>query len=304
MRNALLFALIVASWPAIGLAGQEQGYARPELLLEPAELAEPEVAEEFVILDAGSEDRYKKSHVPRALWVDHDAWKAAFGNGRDARGWSERIGALGIRADSNVVVYDGQGMKNAGRIWWILRYWGVDDVRLLNGGWKGWTAGDFETTDAAPPSPAPADFEAAPWPNRLATTQQMLSLVRGDRVQVVDARSDAEYCGIDARDNKRAGAMPGARHLEWTELIDASTGRFKPAQELRRLFDEAGIDLGRPTATHCQSGGRASVMAFAVELMGAENVRNYFHGWSEWGNSETTPIIMPTVEPEEPKQGQ
>jgi thiosulfate/3-mercaptopyruvate sulfurtransferase len=292
MRITRLPMLSAMLWPAVALAG-EPGYARPELLLETAELAEPAVARRFVILDAGTEERYKQAHVPGALWVDHDAWKAAFGDGRDAQGWSERIGKLGIGADSKVVVYDDVGQKNAGRIWWILRYWGVDDVRLLNGGWKAWTAEGCKTTGWPTPAPEPVAFQAEPHRKRLATLDEMLGAVRQHRWQIVDARSEGEYCGVDKHGNKRAGAVPGAKHLEWTELVDPDSGRFKSARELRRLFKGAGIDLGRPTATHCQSGGRAAVMAFGLELLGANSVRNYYRGWSEWGNSDATPIVVP-----------
>jgi len=83
----------------------------------------------------------------------------------------------------------------------------------------------------------------------------------------------------------------GAKHLEWSDLLDKDTQRFKPADELRKLFKEAGIDLYEPTATHCQSGGRASVMAFGLELMGAKDVSNYYKSWAEWGNADDTLIV-------------
>jgi thiosulfate/3-mercaptopyruvate sulfurtransferase len=109
----------------------------------------------------------------------------------------------------------------------------------------------------------------------------------------VDARSEDEFCGINKRDNKRGGAIPGAKHLEWSDLIDQETNRFKSPAELKRLFEQAGIDLTRPTASHCNGGGRAAVMAFGLELMGANEVRNYYRGWGEWGNAQDTPIIVP-----------
>jgi thiosulfate/3-mercaptopyruvate sulfurtransferase len=82
-------------------------------------------------------------------------------------------------------------------------------------------------------------------------------------------------------------------HLEWSDLLDPETDRFKPPAELRKLFDQAGIDLAKPVAAHCQSGGRASVMVFAMTLMGAQDPRNYYPGWSEWGNTEDVPVVVP-----------
>ena len=100
---------------------------------------------------------------------------------------------------------------------------------------------------------------------------------------------------MEKRDNKRGGAIPGAKHLEWSDLIDEETQRFKRPEELRRLFDQAGIDLTRPTVSHCNGGGRASVMAFGLELMGAQDVRNYYRGWGEWGNTPGVPVEIPVA---------
>ena len=77
------------------------------------------------------------------------------------------------------------------------------------------------------------------------------------------------------------------------------TKRFKSPSELGQLLEQAGIGLDRPTASHCNGGGRAAVMAFGLELMGAREVRNYYRGWGEWGNADHTPIVVP----EKPKQG-
>jgi thiosulfate/3-mercaptopyruvate sulfurtransferase len=283
---ALLCSLITTSLAA------ENKYARPELLLEPGELAKPEAAKRFVLLDARKEEAYDQEHIPSARWVDHGTWKSALGDGTDADGWSKRIGDLGIGADSRVVVYDDASNKDAARIWWILRYWGVRDVRLLNGGWKTWQAEGFPTEVKGPLPAKAVEFVAAPQKRRLVTKDQILVSLADHRLQIVDARSDDEFCGIDLKDSKRGGAIPGAKHLEWSDLIDPATDRFKTPEELRRLFDKAGIDLHKPTASHCNSGGRASVMAFGLELMGAKDARNYYPGWSEWGNSDDVPIVV------------
>jgi len=296
MRIRFVPMMAVVLWPGIGMGGEAEKYPRPNLLLEPAELATPEVAREFTILDVRSQEAYQKEHVPGARRVDHDEWKTAFGDGKDAEGWGKRIGQLGIGPRSKVVIYDDNGIKDAARIWWILRYWDLDDVRLLSGGWKGWKAGGYPTTDAAPPPASPAEFRARPRHERLTTMEQVLRSLRGGSLQIVDARSENEFCGVDTLENKRGGAIPGAKHLDWSDLIDQATQRFKSPEQLRRLFGQAGIDLSRPAAAHCQSGGRAAVMVFALELMGAKSVSNYYRGWSEWGNAEDTPVVVPEQE--------
>jgi thiosulfate/3-mercaptopyruvate sulfurtransferase len=123
--------------------------------------------------------------------------------------------------------------------------------------------------------------------------EQILNGLPSNRLQIVDVRSDDEFCGIDKRDNKKGGAIPGAKHLEWSNVIDQETQRFKGPEDLNTLFGKAGIDLTVPTASHCNGGGRAAVMAFTLELMGAKAVRNYYRGWGEWGNSDRTPVVVP-----------
>lgn len=191
-----------------------------------------------------------------------------------------------------MVVYDDSRSKDAARIWWVLRYWGVEDVRVLNGGWSGWKDGKYPVEKAENVAKA-VRFEAKARTARLATKNQLLESLKGGTLQIVDARSEKEFCGTEKLTNKRAGAIPGAKQLEWSDLIDEKSHRFKPAAELRKLFADAGIALDRPTATHCQSGGRAAVMAFGLELMGAKEVGNYYSSWSEWGNAEDTPVVKP-----------
>jgi thiosulfate/3-mercaptopyruvate sulfurtransferase len=292
MRAVFLLVFAVAGWPDT-VSAEDTLYARPELLLEPTELAKADVSGQFVILDARSQEEFDLGHVAGARRVDHDAWKKAFGEGEDAERWGRVIGEQGIGPGCKVVVYDDKGMKDAARIWWILSYWSIEDVRLLNGGWKGWKSLGLPASAARPEAASPIAFRAIPRAERLATMGQILDLLPANKLQIVDARSEDEFCGLNRRDNKRGGAIPGAKHLEWSDLIDQETRRFKSPAQLRRLFGQADIDLSRPTASHCNGGGRAAVMAFGLELMGAKDIRSYYRGWGEWGNAEDTPVILP-----------
>jgi thiosulfate/3-mercaptopyruvate sulfurtransferase len=266
-------------------------YPHPELLMEPAALSRPEIAGQFVVVDARRRNRYEEGRIPRAVWVDAVAWAKAFKDGKDAEGWGDRIGSLGIGPNAKVVVYDDTSFKDAARIWWILRYWGVPDARLLNGNWTGWQKAALAVETDKPRPPLPVKFTARARSRRLATKELLLASLQDKSLQIVDARSEGEFCGIDKEKNKRAGAIPGAKHLEWSDLIDHRTQRFKSPAQLGKLFQNAGINIQRPTATHCQSGGRASVMAFGMELMGAKAVSNYYASWAEWGNADDTPIV-------------
>lgn len=286
-----MFTLTLCLAAALQGDAGKNGYARPELLLEPAELAKS--LDTFIVLDARPKKQYEAGHVPDAVWVDHELWSKKFGAKQAPEEWAKLIGALGIDNRTRVVSYDDAMQKDAARIWWILRYWGVKDARLLNGGWKAWTGGNHPIGKDHVHAHTVRFSIAAPDKARLADKEKVLDFLKDTKTQIIDARSEKEYCGDEKLKNKKGGAIPGAMHLEWTEALDKKTHKFKSPSELTQLFKDAGIDLGKRTVTHCQSGGRSSVTAFTLELMGAKEVANYYRGWSEWGNSDDTPIVRP-----------
>jgi thiosulfate/3-mercaptopyruvate sulfurtransferase len=294
-----LFLSLIAALGNQALAAEEK-YPRGGLLVEPSRLADEikikrPIASPFgpsIILDARERKQYDEGRIPGAIWVDTAAWEKTFDDGKDAAAWSARIGSLGIDRCRRVVVYDNNSFKDAARVWWILRYWGVSSVQLLNGNWTTWKKEGFPIETGKPKPPVANEFVAVAEAERLATKAQVLASLKDKSLQIVDARTENEFCGTDKLKNKRAGAIPGAKHLEWTDLIVKETQRFKSPEQLRKFFQEAGIDLKKRTAAHCQSGGRASVMAFAMELMGADDVANYYASWGEWGNADDTPIVV------------
>jgi thiosulfate/3-mercaptopyruvate sulfurtransferase len=276
----------------LGTRDERVEYARPELLIEPADLTK-EKANGLRILDARGKGKYLDGHVPGAVWIDATTWARAFGEGEDQAGWEKRIGALGITASTPVAIYDDNSSKDAARMWWILRFWGMNDVRIVNGGWRGYlkTGGPLDKGEHKADA---VKIILNPGRDRLALKAQLLEQIKqgSNASQIVDTRSIGEYCGTE-RNAARNGSIPGAKHLEWSDTLDPNTGRFKTAAELNRIFHEAGLDPRQPAVTYCQSGGRASVIAFALELMGGKDVRNYYKSWGEWGNDPDTPIETP-----------
>jgi thiosulfate/3-mercaptopyruvate sulfurtransferase len=261
--------------------------ARPELLIEATDLAR---ARDVRVIDVRGKDDYARGHVPGAVRVDAAAWDKAFTSEPGAEAWGKRLGGAGIDLDTAVVVYGGEDVRDAVRVWWILRYWGVKDVRVLNGGWAAWRVAEGKVaTDET--KPEPKAVTPSPRRERLASKDDVLQTLKG-KTQIIDARSEGEFCGVKET-AKRNGSIPGAKHLEWTEVLDPKTKRFKAPAELRVLFKEHGIDPEQPAVTYCQSGGRAAVMAFTLELMGGKQVQNYYRSWSEWGNDPDTPIVKP-----------
>lgn len=251
-------------------------YAKPELLVEAADVS----ADKHLLLDARAAAKYEAGHVPGALNVPVAAWAKAIDDGKaDAAFWKKTLAAIGVTGKSPVVVYS-DDVKVAARGWWALKLAGVPDVRLLNGGWDAYAAAKLpvskDVVKAKPAEPVEWKPEA-----RLAVMAEVVKLADGKGgVNVVDARSAKEVAD---------GKVPGAKPLDWIDLLDDKGQKFKPAGELLKLFDGQKIDLTKPCVTYCQGGGRAAVMAFALELMGAKDVRNYHKSWGEYGSEKTTP---------------
>jgi thiosulfate/3-mercaptopyruvate sulfurtransferase len=200
----------------LALAAAPVSYPNPSLLVEPADFAKSPTA--VRVLDVRGRNLYDRGHAPGAVWVDVMAWSRAFNaNPDDSAGWAKRLGAAGVDPAKPVVVI-GEAVNEAARTWWLLRYWGCSDVKLVNSGWAGYVAasGPVSTDDV---KPAPITVTLTPRPERLATKRQLLDALKGQPPQIVDARSKDEFCGT-AETAKRNGAIPGAVHLEWNETLD------------------------------------------------------------------------------------
>lgn len=268
-----MFPLFVA---LLAPAADAPKYAKPELLVEAADVS----ADKHLILDARGAAKYEAGHIPAAVNASVTAWAKAIDDGKaDAAFWKATLPKLGVDGKKPVVVYS-DDIKVAARGWWALKLAGLPDVRILNGGWDAYTAAKLPVSkDVVKPTEVPAsDWKPEP---RLAVLADVVKLAeKKDAACVVDARSAAEVAG---------GKVPGAKVLEWDDLLEDKTQKFKPAGELIKLFDAQKIDLGKPCVTYCQGGGRAAVMAFALELMGAKEVKNYHKSWGEYGSEKTTP---------------
>ncbi|MDG3003442.1 neutral/alkaline non-lysosomal ceramidase N-terminal domain-containing protein [Paludisphaera mucosa] len=241
------------------------------------------------ILDARPKADYDKAHIPGAVWVDvkkAEALAAAPGGLQDARAWEAWIADLAIAPNAQVVVYDAERQLDAARLWWLLSYLGVPRVALIDGGYQLWERESRPTMGEAA-KPAPSSFSVAFRKDRLATREDVAEVLKSGSARVVDARSEAEHTGEKVL-SKRGGRIPGACPVEWTRLVDAD-GRFLAPDALREKLKAGGVKEGDAVVSHCQGGGRASVDAFVLERLGFPT-RNYYLGWSEWGNAEDAPV--------------
>lgn len=253
-----------------------EAYPAPELLIELDQLAKEISSPKLVLLDARENAEYQKGHLPRAVWVDAAAWGKAVTVDTEAEPWTKRFSELGTDTDSVVVIYDNQRQRNAARVWWILKLWGVSNAKLLNGGWTSRTESEGRPQQDASVAPKRGNINAQRQANAIATKVELLEGLKtpGKGLQLVDTRSKEEHCGINEARTKNKGTIPGSKHLEWSDLLIPETARFRPPAEIAKLFSDAGIDVQKPSATYCQGGGRASVTAFVLALMGSPEARN------------------------------
>lgn len=285
----------------IGLLPSDAAWAakRSAMLISPEALAKRLDDKNLRVLDIRPEEEYSAGHIPGAVHLDLDAWKEFAktpGALQDAAAWAERVGALGIGPDTEVVIYGGK-MNEAARAWWILTYLGHDQVRLLDGDWQTWTtAPPKRPVETEPPEVAGAKFTPHFHPERLAEIGEVKNWLSGSEVAIVDARTEGEYTGAEVKKgNPRAGRLPDAIHLNWEDLRRPD-GRFKPPRQLKQMFEAAGLSPDQTVVTYCQSGGRAAAEAFALELAGFEKVRNYYCSFQQWSADEEAPVAK-DVEP-------
>jgi thiosulfate/3-mercaptopyruvate sulfurtransferase len=275
-----------------------KGYANPQLLIAPRELAaalENEERARPLVLDLRPPEAYTAGHVPGALHVD--LWGLSLTDTDPAPlkafMWMiEHVLAVhGVTADRPVVVYDEQSGIRAARAFWFLEYFGHPSVRVLDGGFGAWTRASLPVTrDAGPPPKSEwTGMRAEP---TIATWREVRDAIGGKNAIILDARSDGEYYGTTVR-AKRGGAVPGAVHLEWTHNLTPE-GDFKPAVDLKKMYESAGVTPDREVITYCQGGYRAAHSYLALRLLGYPRVRNYVGSWKEWGDREDLPIEHPS----------
>ena len=202
--------------------------------------------------------------------------------------FSAAMGALGVGDDSRVVLYDGNISVWAARVWWMLRWIGFDQVALLDGGLRAWTA------EGRPLSTEPAKRPArrltvAPRPELIADYDEVYSAIGNDTVNLIDALPPSHFRG-EMIMYERSGHIPGASNVPSTVLLDES-GRYRPLSELAALFEG---DRDARAITYCGGGIAASSDAFIMTRLGFTDVAVYISSLQEWAADFDNPLVTDT----------
>ena len=212
-------------------------------------------------------------------------------------GMEQLLGSAGIDNGTTVVLYGDNNNWFAAWAFWQMKYYGHDDVKLMNGGRAKWEAEGKPLTSAAANHGSKSYTAKAANEDIRAYRDQVLSKVNASSISLVDVRAPAEYSGellapeaLPQEGAQRGGHIPGAANVPWGQAV-AEDGTFKSADDLQALYGAKGIDGSKETIAYCRIGERSSHTWFVLtQLLGHTNVRNYDGSWTEWGSIVGAPI--------------
>ncbi len=254
--------------------------------------------DDVVILDATmhlpdvprkAHEEFLISHIPGALFLDlasfvdfdADTPKAI----PNAEQFAQRMGQLGIRPGSRVVLYDDSAIRSAARARYIFDHYGFDKVAILDGGIAKWRA-EQRPMESGEPDVGVTHFPVPEARRALRSKADMLANCASQAEQVVDARDAARFAGSAGSGSE--GHIPSATNLPFGRLFE-DDGTYKPARAIRDEFECAGVDLSKPVIACCNSGMTAAVLLFGLNLADKKDAALYDGSWMEWGADPATP---------------
>ncbi len=275
-------------------------YAHPETLVDTAWLAEhakdPNVRVFEVDVDTTS---YDQGHTANAIGLNWrtDLQQHPVRDLLDKNQLEELLSKHGVTNDTTLAVYGDNNNWFAAWFFWLLKYYGHEDVRLVNGGRAKWVAeGRPLTTDR--PAFSRSEYRAqSPDGSIRALREYVREKIAGNGAKIIDVRSPKEYAGeLLAPENlpqegaQRGGHIPGAQNVPWATAV-AEDGRFKSAEELKAIYEAKGLSESNETIAYCRIGERSAHTWYVLKyLLGHERVRNYDGSWTEWGSLIGVPI--------------
>jgi len=245
-------------------------------------------------MNRNAEREYLQGHIPGAVFLDLDEVSdsdSPFPHMLPApEKFSSHLKQRGIGDGHHVIVYDGAGLFSAARFWWMFKTMGHAKVSVLDGGLPKWIAAGHRT-DAGNSSNPARHHTARPNNTIRRDIDDMRHNLETRREQVVDARSQGRFAGIDPepRPELSSGHIPGSLSLPFGDLLNED-GTLKAQSELARIFESAGVDLTQPIVTTCGSGVTAAIPYLALTVLGHTKIALYDGSWSEWAATEGAPI--------------
>lgn len=274
-----------------------QQYADPDVLVSTEWVLEhhkdPNVRVAEVDYDPTS--NYDQGHIPGAVLFD---WKKDLNDQvqRDILSKDQLealLGRSGISKDTWVVLYGDFNNWFAAYAFWDLKYYGVENVKLMNGGRKKWLLEDRPITKDVS-NYSQTNFKASGPNDKIRVFKdEAIRAMKADGKVMVDVRGPKEFTGevlappeYPTEHAQRGGHIPGAVNIPWAQAVNDADGTFKPRPDLEALYQSKGVTPEKEVITYCRIGERSSHTWFVLKyLLGYPNVKNYDGSWTEWGNS-------------------
>ncbi|MFT5859697.1 MAG: thiosulfate/3-mercaptopyruvate sulfurtransferase [Flavobacteriaceae bacterium] len=256
---------------------------------------------------AGAED-YAAGHLPNAINVTRafisDSTLEYGGVMATKDQMESLLGKLGVAPTNKIILYDDKGGCDATRLWWILSFYGHNDVVLLDGGLQAWKDKQLVISKDLPTvGSCEYAFPKDPNGSLYARLEDVQLLMKDSNSVLLDVRTFSEFTGeIQKKGAFRKGRIPGSILMDWVNLINyKGNGKLKPIAEIQSVLNSLGITKEKDIIVYCHSGVRSSHTTFVLtELLGYKNVRNYDGSWIEWSFNDKLPIE--TGEIMEPKK--
>lgn len=279
-----------------------QQYEHPDVLVE-TEWLEKNLKDaniKVVEIDYDRISNYDIGHIPGAVLID---WKKDLNDPvtrdiPDKEQLENTLNISGIANDSTIVLYGDFNNWFATFAFWIFKYYGIEKVKLLNGGRKKWLLENRAQTKDIPNYPK-TDFKTSQPDETIRVYMDYVrqAIKMKDKI-LVDVRSPKEYSGevlappeYPSEQAQRGGHIPGAKNIPWSQAVNDKDGTFKSRKELEELYSPKGVTPEKEVITYCRIGERSSHSWFVLKyLLGYLNVKNYDGSWSEWGNSVKAPV--------------
>jgi thiosulfate/3-mercaptopyruvate sulfurtransferase len=252
-------------------------------------------------VDYDPKANYQLGHVAGAVLFD---WKQDINdpisrNVLSKQACEDLLQRAGVNNDTTLILYGDFNNWFAAFAFWVFKYYGFKDVRIMNGGRKKWLEEDRDIGKDIP-NYSKGDFKASdPDKNiRVFLNEVKQSLDARDKIKMVDVRSPKEFTGeilappeYPTEHAQRGGHIPGAENIPWSQAVNDKDGTFKSADELKKLYASKGITQDKEIIAYCRIGERSSHTWFVLKyLLGYPNVKNYDGSWTEWGNMIANPI--------------